>query len=129
MNHHPVQPANRGNARKMRKAMTEAELKLWNEVRAHRLMGLAFRRQTPMAYFIVDFAYPSRKLVIEVDGSQHGDSAHLGRDVVRDKALSGLGDRAALLERRRASRHRQCLHIVTAAGLAATDDLLKEESG
>ncbi|TIS44568.1 MAG: DUF559 domain-containing protein, partial [Mesorhizobium sp.] len=44
MTHHPVSPVNRGNARKMRKQTTDAELKLWNEVRAHRLMGLSFRR-------------------------------------------------------------------------------------
>ena len=44
-----VPPRNRRNARKMRKVMTDAELKLWNELRAHRLMGLGFRRQVPIA--------------------------------------------------------------------------------
>ena len=38
MPHAPVPPKNRTNARKMRKALTDAELKLWNELRAHRLM-------------------------------------------------------------------------------------------
>lgn len=88
MNHAVVPSANRRNARKMRKAMTDAELKLWNEIRAHRLMGLAFRRQMPIAGYIVDFACPSAKLIVEVDGSQHGESA---RDAMRDRTLSNLG--------------------------------------
>jgi very-short-patch-repair endonuclease len=33
----------------MRKVMTAAELKLWNELRAHRLIGPSFRRQFPIA--------------------------------------------------------------------------------
>lgn len=61
----------RHNARRMRSTMTEAELKLWNELRAHRLMGLGFRRQMPIGGYIVDFACPEHKLVVEVDGSQH----------------------------------------------------------
>ena len=59
----------------MRKVLTPAELKLWNELRAHRLMGLGFRRQFPIAGYIVDFACPEKKLVLEVDGSQHAGAA------------------------------------------------------
>nr|WP_140709288.1 DUF559 domain-containing protein [Mesorhizobium sp. B2-8-5] len=40
MPHTPLPPKHRANARSMRKVMTGAELKLWNELRAHRLMGL-----------------------------------------------------------------------------------------
>ena len=69
--HREVPPQLRTNARRMRRAMTEAELKLWNELRAHRLMGLSFRRQVPIGSFIVDFACPEHKLIVEVDGSQH----------------------------------------------------------
>jgi very-short-patch-repair endonuclease len=58
----------------MRKVMTSAELKLWNGLRAHRLMGLGFRRQFPIAGYIVDFACPDKKLVVEVDGSQHAEA-------------------------------------------------------
>ncbi|TPI28119.1 endonuclease domain-containing protein [Mesorhizobium sp. B3-2-1] len=74
MPHTPLPPRHRANARSMRKVMTSAELKLWNELRAHRLMGLGFRRQFPIAGYIVDFACPDKKLVVEVDGSQHADS-------------------------------------------------------
>ncbi|GAA2850517.1 very-short-patch-repair endonuclease [Aminobacter aminovorans] len=91
MTHYPVPPANRRNARKMRKQMTDAELKLWNELRAHRLMGLGFRRQLPIAGYIVDFACPTHKLIVEVDGSQHGSAEIAEADAVRTAKLEGLG--------------------------------------
>ncbi|THF93349.1 MAG: endonuclease domain-containing protein [Sulfitobacter sp. SK025] len=74
MPHSKVPPHLRRNARRMRSAMTEAELKLWNELRAHRLMGLGFRRQVPIGRFIADFACPEHKLIVEVDGSQHAEN-------------------------------------------------------
>ena len=89
--HHPVPPANRASARRMRKAMTPAELKLWNEIRAHRLMGLSFRRQFPVGSYIVDFACPERMLVVELDGSQHGDDGHAARDAARTRFLEECG--------------------------------------
>lgn len=67
--------------------MTEAELKLWNELRAHRLMGLGFRRQFPVAGYIVDFACPEKKLVVEVDGSQHADDSTAAADFARTRRL------------------------------------------
>jgi very-short-patch-repair endonuclease len=72
--HGKVPPHLRRNARRMRRAMTEAELKLWNELRAHRLMGLGFRRQMPIGRYIADFACPEHKLIVEVDGSQHAEN-------------------------------------------------------
>ena len=91
MTHHRVSPLNRGNARKMRKAMTDAELKLWNEVRANRLMGLSFRRQMPIAGYIVDFACPDKKLIVELDGSQHASPEILASDTARTARLEALG--------------------------------------
>ena len=86
-----VAPANRKNAKRMRRVMTEAELKLWNELRAHRLMGLSFRRQMPISGYIVDFACPLHKLVVEVDGSQHGNAADREYDCSRTEQLQSLG--------------------------------------
>jgi very-short-patch-repair endonuclease len=73
----------------MRRAMTEAELKLWNELRAHRLMGLGFRRQVPIGRYIVDFACPEHKLIVEVDGSQQAEN--LIRDQARTTYLEQQG--------------------------------------
>jgi very-short-patch-repair endonuclease len=91
MNHFPVPQRLRKNARSMRKALTEPELKLWNELRAHRLMGLAFRRQMPIGSYIVDFACPSHRLIVEVDGAGHGHAGQIAHDQTRDTALRALG--------------------------------------
>jgi very-short-patch-repair endonuclease len=89
--HTPVSPKIRNNARKMRKALTDAELKLWNELRAHRLMGLGFRRQMPIAGYIVDFACPSHRLIVELDGSQHGTDDAVAYDQQRTMGLQDDG--------------------------------------
>ncbi|MDO9417528.1 endonuclease domain-containing protein [Pararhizobium sp.] len=91
MPHAPVPPKNRSNARRMRKNLTDAELKLWNELRAHRLMGLSFRRQLPIANFIVDFACPSHNLIVELDGSQHAIGQKAAYDAERSKRLTADG--------------------------------------
>ncbi|MCB8838030.1 DUF559 domain-containing protein [Aurantimonas sp. VKM B-3413] len=91
MPHVTIPPGRRKNARTMRKALTEAELKFWSAVRAHRLMGLGFRRQLPIAGYIVDFACPTDRLIVEIDGSQHGTDRSLLRDAVRTARLEADG--------------------------------------
>jgi very-short-patch-repair endonuclease len=91
MPHAPVPPKNRANARKMRRELTDAELKLWNALRAHRLMGLSFRRQMPIAGYIVDFACPTHHLIVELDGSQHGEDSELAYDAIRTGRLERDG--------------------------------------
>ena len=89
--HTPVPPKARANARRMRKNLTDAELKLWNELRAHRLMGLGFRRQMPVAGYIVDFACPSHDLIVELDGSQDALGQIAAYDAERSKRLQADG--------------------------------------
>jgi very-short-patch-repair endonuclease len=117
MIHNHVPSPNRRNARKMRKAMTDAELKLWNELRAHRLMNLGFRRQLPIAGYIVDFACPEKQLIVEVDGSQHGEQADA--DSVRDLRLEALGWMVIRFWNDDVLRDIDgvCQHIITVAGL------------
>ncbi len=59
-------------ARKLRADSTDVERILWRALR-DRLPLYKFRRQHPIGNRIADFAYPSKKLVIELDGSQHAD--------------------------------------------------------
>jgi very-short-patch-repair endonuclease len=80
-------------ARKLRKTMTRQEVKLWVKLRELRTIGHHFRRQSPLASYIVDFECRRSRLVIEVDGDQHGYDAHRQRDAVRDRVLSELGYR------------------------------------
>lgn len=91
MPHHDVKDANRSNAKSMRSGMTDAELKLWNELRARRLMNLKFRRQLPIGPYIVDFACPEHKLIIELDGSQHARPDNIAHDHTRAAYLQGGG--------------------------------------
>jgi very-short-patch-repair endonuclease len=51
--------------------MTDAELRLWMRLSRKQIDGHAFRRQVPIGTYVVDFVCLKRRLVIEVDGSQH----------------------------------------------------------
>ncbi|RWQ31856.1 MAG: endonuclease domain-containing protein [Mesorhizobium sp.] len=123
MTHFPVPANNRSNARKMRRAMTDAELKLWNEIRAHRLMGLAFRRQMPIAGYIVDFACPTKKLIVELDGSQHARAEASASDAARTTKLEALGWIILRFWNDDVIRDidNVCQHIVIEAGLARAE--------
>jgi len=54
--------------------MTDAERLLWRRLRGRQLRGCKFRRQRPIGPHIVDFACIEKKLVVELDGSQHLDA-------------------------------------------------------
>ncbi len=60
------------NARKLRKDMPSAEQRLWYFIRRKQLGGLRFRRQHTIGPYIADFVCVEAKLVIELDGEQHG---------------------------------------------------------
>jgi len=73
--------------------MTEAEVILWSRLKPLRARGFHFRRQAPFRGYFLDFVCNTRRLVIEVDGGQHGDDAHLDHDAVRDAVLLRHGFR------------------------------------
>ena len=52
--------------------MTDAERKLWFAIRDRRLEGFKVRRQVSVGPYIVDFLCVEARLVIEVNGGQHG---------------------------------------------------------
>ena len=70
--------------------MTDAEDKLWQELRGQRLDKIKLRRQVPIGPFVADFACLEALLIVELDGSQHADSPH---DAVRDAELNRRGFR------------------------------------
>ena len=59
--------------RRLRNEMTDAEKALWKVLRCRQVSGFKFRRQHPFGDYILDFVCLERKLVIEVDGGQHGE--------------------------------------------------------
>jgi very-short-patch-repair endonuclease len=77
-------------ARKLRVNSTDAEQRLWQHLRARQLLGFKFRRQVPVGGHIADFLCEQAKLVVELDGGQHGDSAS---DGLRTHALEAAGYR------------------------------------
>jgi very-short-patch-repair endonuclease len=80
-------------ARALRQDLTKAERIVWYGLRAHRLEGAGFRRQTPIGPYIADFLSHTAKLVIEIDGGQHFNDAHQARDKRRDAFFAAKGFR------------------------------------
>jgi very-short-patch-repair endonuclease len=63
---------------------------MWRLLRDRRLAQFKFRRQTSVEGFILDFVCFDKKIVIEIDGSQHFDSK---KDQMRDAKLTREGFR------------------------------------
>jgi very-short-patch-repair endonuclease len=77
------------NAKSLRSNQTEAEARLWYHLRAHRFMGLKFKRQKPVGRYIADFVCWERRLIIELDGGQHAEQVTY--DQQRDAWLRSEG--------------------------------------
>jgi very-short-patch-repair endonuclease len=60
-------------ARKLRTEATDAERALWARLRRRQILGYKFRRQQPLGQYIVDFVCLEKRLIVEVDGSQHNE--------------------------------------------------------
>src|SRR5688572_10538073 len=86
-----VTPKLRARARSLRRDSTDAERVMWRPLRAHRLMGASFRRQTPIGPYIADFVCHAAKLIVEVDGGQQFEADHARRDAHRDAYLASQG--------------------------------------
>lgn len=61
-------------AKALRKESTDAERWLWQRLRNRELLGWKFRRQHPIGCYIVDFVCIEKKIIIELDGSQHAEN-------------------------------------------------------
>src|SRR5690242_17101554 len=89
----PSAPLPRDRARALRLAQTEVERRLWQRLRNRQLSGFKFRRQHPVGPYITDFFCVDARLVIELDGSQHGDQRGLQADERRTEYLKEQGYR------------------------------------
>ena len=77
-------------ARKLRRKMTDAEYKLWSQIRDNQL-GIKLRRQVVFGPYILDFFSAKAKLVIELDGGQHNTEEGIIKDQKRDAYLKENG--------------------------------------
>ena len=78
-------------ARQLRRQATDAETRLWQQLRNRQLVGAKFRRQVPVGGYILDFYCLEAKLGIELDGGQHLQQE--AYDHKRTEDLAGLGIR------------------------------------
>ena len=78
-------------ARRLRREQTDAETLLWSQLRGRREDGYKFRRQHPVGSYVLDFACPSHKLAIEVDGHTHSTDSEITKDQSRTHFLESKG--------------------------------------
>ena len=76
-------------ARKLRRASTDAENRLWHHLRGRRFEDAKFVRQFPIGPHVADFACRSAKLAIELDGGQHSAE----KDAPRTHIIESFGYR------------------------------------
>jgi len=81
------------NARRLRRDTTPAEKRLWQHLKQMELPGGHFRRQAPMGPYFADFVHFGIKLVIELDGGQHGLPEAAAHDARRTAYLEAQGFR------------------------------------
>ena len=79
----------RNHSSKLRNNATKQENKLWYQYLAK--SPIRFVRQKPIDNYIVDFYCPVKKLVIEIDGSQHYTDDGLEYDEIRSDLFVCLG--------------------------------------
>ena len=77
------------NAKTLRANLTDTEHILWFHLRNRRLDNIKFRRQVPIGSYIVDFLCMDKKLIIELDGSQHMNNTEY--DSERTRYLNSIG--------------------------------------
>jgi very-short-patch-repair endonuclease len=80
-------------ARTLRSSGTDAERVLWAGLRDFKQAELHFRRQVPFGRYVVDFACHGAKLIVELDGDQHGADTNLAYDAERTAYLNSRGYR------------------------------------
>jgi very-short-patch-repair endonuclease len=80
-------------ARRLRKDETQAEKRLWEQLRNRTLDGHKFVRQSPVGPYISDFMCREAKLIVEADGATHATPAELEHDRIRTHDLEAQGYR------------------------------------
>jgi very-short-patch-repair endonuclease len=86
---YPVRRQISPHAARLRGNATDVERKLWAALRNRQLDGFKFRRQATLGHFVVDFLCVEKRLIVELDGGQHGEE----HDAVRSSWLEAEGYR------------------------------------
>ena len=78
------------NAAKLREAMTEPEIKMWDYLKTKPLQ-FKFRRQHPISGYVLDFYCHKLRLSIEIDGGYHLKTEQKEKDKERTEYLKNVG--------------------------------------
>ena len=116
-------------AKELRQNFTDAERIIWRALRAHRMNGASFRRQTPIGPYIVDFVCRASRLVIEIDGGQHFQPEYLQRDARRDAFLTRKGYRVLRFNNHDVMTNREGVLETIAGALGQAPSLPSPASG
>ena len=87
-------------ARRLRRASTEAEKRLWWHLRARQLEGAKFVRQFPIGPYIADFACRDAHLVLELDGASRRKRRELAPRQRTEAIESSLTNGEVVINRR-----------------------------
>ena len=80
-------------AKILRRKLTPMEKVLWQNLKNKNILGVKFRRQQPIWFYIADFYCHELKLVIEVDGPIHQHQERKEKDQNRTAELDRFGIR------------------------------------
>jgi very-short-patch-repair endonuclease len=84
-------PAPKSRTHELRHTPTDTEQAAYCSLRNIKFKGFKFRRQNPLGPHIVDFYCAQRRLVVELDGSVHGQPGQARKDAHRDAHLKKMG--------------------------------------
>lgn len=71
--------------------MSAVEWRLWRGLSNRQLNGYRFRRQHPLGSYIADFVCLDRRIIVEIDGPQHGEPVQMAHDARRTAWLEDEG--------------------------------------
>ena len=84
-------PVLTSNAQELRRGMTKEERHLWYDFL--KTIPFTVHRQKVIGWYIADFYIAQARLVIELDGSQHGEEEAVQADQIRDRFMREQGIR------------------------------------
>jgi very-short-patch-repair endonuclease len=77
--------------------MTGTEWRVWLRLKGRQLAGWKFRRQHPIGPYVADFCCLAARLVVELDGPEHGNDPAEAYDQRRTEWLESEGYRVMRL--------------------------------
>jgi len=77
--------------RRLRQDQPEAEELVWEMLRNRKCLGIKFRRQYSVDYYILNFYAPALQLAVEVDGGIHHSGAQQEYDQTRTDYIESFG--------------------------------------